>query len=294
MPTARFTAVRDLLTGILIAGLAAFAHPSFADTEITDERFECLIEPKMTIMVGAPTQGIIDTIEVERSQVVEAGQLLATLEAGAEQAALGHARLKATMLSEIQAREADLKLAKTNMRRVDELFNKGVVSSQQKDEASAQLQVARMSLEQARDKRKLYEQELAQAKEILAQHEIRSPISGVVVEQRAYPGEFVYENPVLSIAQIHPLKVEAILPVRYFGKVRVGMQAAIDPEIDLGETYNVTVTAVDKVIDLASGTFSVHLELPNAEYAIPGGQRCTLAWQPSESSQEQLAAVTRE
>ena len=55
----------------------------------------------MTVMVGAPTQGVIDTIEVERSDMVSAGQVLARLHSGVESAALEHARVRATMKSEI-------------------------------------------------------------------------------------------------------------------------------------------------------------------------------------------------
>lgn len=36
----------------------------------------------------------------------------------------------------------------------------------------------------------------------------------------------------------------------------------------------VRVKAVDRVVDLAAGTFDMHLELPNAREALPGGIRC--------------------
>jgi RND family efflux transporter MFP subunit len=240
--------------------------------------FDCLIEPKMTVMVGAATQGVIHSVDVERNDLVQRGQLLATLESKVEQAALAHARVRAKMKSEIQARKADLKLAKVNLRRIRELNAKQVVPSQQLDEAEAQLQVSRMAVTQARDNRTLYEHEFSRARQILEQHTIRSPISGVVVEQRAFPGEFVYENPVMTIAQIDPLRVEAILPARYFGLVSKGMTAIISPEIDLTGSMRVKITGTDRLIDAASGTFSVHLNLPNPDSKIPGGQRCTLTF----------------
>jgi hypothetical protein len=34
------------------------------------------------------------------------------------------------------------------------------------------------------------------------------------------------------------------------------------------------VTLMDRVIDPASGTFGVRLELPNPDYAIPSGLHC--------------------
>lgn len=243
---------------------------------LADERFECLIEPKMTVMVGAPIQGVIDTISVERSELVEADQVLATLKSDVEIAAMEQARVRSMMRSETQAREADLELAEVNMRRIEELIERQMVPMQQRDEAIAQLQVARMAVKQAQDNQNLYMQEYERARQIVEQRVIRSPISGVVVELLAYPGEFVYENPIVSIAQLDPLQVEAILPARLFGQVTKGMLASVEPEIMSAEPLAGVISSVDRLIDAASGTFSVHLELANPDNDIPGGQRCTL------------------
>jgi RND family efflux transporter MFP subunit len=246
--------------------------------DLASEIFDCLIEPKMSVMVGAPIQGIIDTLEVERSDFVEADQILATLRSEVEVAAMEHARVRATMVSDIQAREADLELAEVNMRRIDELIEKQLVSAQQRDEAYAQQQVARMALRQARDNKRLYEQEFVRAQEIVEQRIVRSPIAGVVVEVRAFPGEFVFENPIVAVAQIDPLRVEAILPARYFGQMRKGMIALIEPEIQSDEPLSGLVSSVDRLIDAASGTFSIYLELPNEGNRTPAGQRCTVTF----------------
>ena len=244
--------------------------------DLYTETFDCLIEPKMTVMLGSPTQGVIETVVVERNDVVEKGQVLATLKSDVEMAAMEHARVRATMESEIQAREADLELAEVNMRRIDELIEKQLAPQQQRDEVFAELQVARMALKQAKDNKRLYAQEFQRAQEIVNQRAIRSPISGVVVEVRAFPGEFVYENPIVTVAQIDPLRVEAVLPARVFGQVTAGMRAHVVPEIDADRPLETAVSGADRLIDSASGTFSVHLELPKPGHSIPGGQRCTV------------------
>jgi hypothetical protein len=46
------------------------------------------------------------------------------------------------------------------------------------------------------------------------------------------------------------------------------------PEQPIGGRYSATVKVVDRVIDAASGTFGVRLELPNRQRAIPAGARC--------------------
>ena len=52
------------------------------------------------------------------------------------------------------------------------------------------------------------------------------------------------------------------------------MKAQIIPETEEEGDYIATVAIVDRVIDPASGTFGVRLELPNPDYRLPGGLKC--------------------
>ncbi len=261
-----------------LAVLALMLTPSAMAESVDGRDFDCLLEPKTRVMVGASTQGIIDAVKVKRGERVTRGQVIATLDARLEHAELRHARMRARMTSEVSAREADVKLAEVTSRRLNDLYARKMAPAQQRDEAEAALQVARMALAQARDNQRLSEQELARALQVVEQHVVRSPIDGVVVDQVAFPGEFIYDNPIAIIAQVDPLQVEAILPARFFGGVHVGLESTIWPEIDSSGPIDAAIASVDQVIDSASGTFSVHLEVPNPDNRIPGGQRCRLAF----------------
>jgi hypothetical protein len=46
------------------------------------------------------------------------------------------------------------------------------------------------------------------------------------------------------------------------------------------------VTIVDKVIDAASNTFGVRLELPNAEQQIPSGLKCLVRFEIDQNADE--------
>lgn len=52
------------------------------------------------------------------------------------------------------------------------------------------------------------------------------------------------------------------------------MRAEIIPEIGDGQAYKGEVSTVDPVVDAASGTFGVRIDLPNPEKSIPGGLKC--------------------
>jgi hypothetical protein len=46
------------------------------------------------------------------------------------------------------------------------------------------------------------------------------------------------------------------------------------PERPVGGRYETAVKVVDRIVDAASGTFGVRLELPNRKQTIPSGVRC--------------------
>jgi multidrug efflux pump subunit AcrA (membrane-fusion protein) len=54
------------------------------------------------------------------------------------------------------------------------------------------------------------------------------------------------------------------------------MRASVEPEFPVEASVIATVSIVDPVIDAASGTFSVRLDLPNPDGQIPGGLHCTV------------------
>jgi multidrug efflux pump subunit AcrA (membrane-fusion protein) len=143
-----------------------------------------------------------------------------------------------------------------------------------REEAETTAELARFELKQAREDREMASLQLAQAEELLRRRSITSPISGVVVERLMSPGERVDEEPILRIAQISPLRVEVTLPATRFGKVLPGMSASVEPEVPGNQVYVASVALVDRVIDAASGTFGVRLELPNPEQDIPSGLHC--------------------
>jgi len=269
-----------LMAGCLCWLPALLVDAAQVEPSELDQRFDCLIEPLTMIELGSPVQGIIESVAVRDSDLIAPGQVLATLDSSVERAALDQARARARMKGEIGSREAELELARQSKRRIDELFEKSMASTQQRDEAHAKVRVAEMALQQALDRQAVAEYDYKWAKEVLNRRTIRSPMSGVVVEVFAHPGEFVYENPVMSIAQVDPLRVDVILPIELYGTLKPGARGVVYPELG-GREHYATVAVVESLMDPGSSTFSARLELPNTEHLIPGGQRCEITFLPT-------------
>lgn len=257
--------------------LGASAALAAAPARTAAQEFDCMIEARQAVEIRSPVEAIIDQVHVRRGDTVRKGQLLVTLASGPERASVALAQSRAQMQGELKSAEARLDIAQKKAQRAEELFKQQFISANARDEAQAELQLASEELRRVRETQQLNQLEAKRAAEVLAMRSIRSPLDGVVVEVMLKPGEFgaiTFKDPIMKLAEIDPLHVEVVLPVSQYGQVRPGQPASVMPEAPVGGRYDTTVKLVDKVVDAASGTFGVRLELRNRKLEIPAGVRC--------------------
>lgn len=267
-----------LVASILL--LISLTSTAGASESIAQDAMDCLIEPWVVSDVGSPVQGVIAKLLVDRGERVSRGQPLAQLESSVESAEVALAQTSAETESEIDVREADLTLAKLERDRLEDLYQQKIISAQQRDEATARYRIARATLKQAQENRRIQQLELRRSERLYARRILTSPVDGVVVAQLAFAGEFVYDNPVMTIAALDPLRVEVMLPARLFGTIAVGDIAQLYPELGGDAALPATVDVVDAMLDSRSGTFGVRLKVPNPDHRIPAGQRCRIVFEP--------------
>jgi RND family efflux transporter MFP subunit len=277
---------RILIFASLIYTLMAFVVPAPSASESME--FEGLIEPYMEVKVGSGVPGVLDTVTVDRGDLVRKDQVVATLQSGVEKATVDLARAKAEMDATIKAKQDALEFAERKLERNKDLYRQKALPDQQWDEVETQRLLAEHELAEALENRQLAKLELKRATEVVERMNIRSPLNGVVVERFLHPGEYVEDQPILKLAQIDPLNVEVILPVEMLGSVKAGMGATVKPEAPVSGFYTAKVKIVDKVVDAASGTFGVRLELPNPDHELPPGLKCKVVFLKFEKQATEL------
>ena len=238
--------IKATLNKIVI--ISGFLVSTSATAEAVPE-IDCLIEPNMVIELSSPVSGVLDTISVDRSDAVKKDQIVATLKSDVEQVKL-------------KASQETLNLSKVEQKRSIELYRDNAITLSEKEQADHDLALNKLEVESARANLEL--------------RNIRSPIDGVVADRYLMPGEFIEDKPILKIAQLDPLRVEVVAPVTYFGRINTGMHARVNTEFGSFDDLVAEVVVVDKVIDAASGTFGIRLELPNTDNRIPGGLKCSV------------------
>jgi RND family efflux transporter MFP subunit len=258
--------------------LALFVALAWALPATAAQPLGCLIEALRIADVGSPVVGIVQNVEVERGDRVSKGQVLAVLRASVERASLNVASSRADSHAELQAAVASAGFNRERRVRAEDLFRQQFISQQALDQARTESDLADQKLAQAHDQRQVSRQERDVASAQLSQRVIRSPFDGVVAERYVSAGERVDDKPLLRIAKVHPLKVMLVVPVAMYSQVQMGGSASVLPEFPGAAAALARVTMIDKVVDPASNTFRVHLELPNPDGALPAGLRCKAAF----------------
>ena len=236
------------------AGLPVVSSQSGNRGKKISDDMECLLEPYMVANVGSPVEGTLSQVLVDRGADVKKGQVVARLNSSVEAAT-------------VTLRSAQEAYGVRKMQRNEELFKKELISASEKDELETQTRIATL--------------ERKQQQEIMNLRTITSPLNGVVVERYLSPGDRIAQEKIMKIVQIDPLNVEVIVPVELFGTIKPGMKGQVSLAPMMSGSHTATVKVVDRVIDAASGTFGVRLELGNPGNKIPAGIRCNVRFQQS-------------
>lgn len=241
--------LKYLLLALAAPGVLGQALAQLAPAMTPD--MSCLIVPSLEVNVGTPLDGVLEEVTVDRGAMVTVGQVLARLNSGVESANVDYHATK----SEFSERK---------LQRHQEMVQKQLISPHELDEIATE--------------RKLAEMELRERREQLKLRTITSPVRGVVVDRYRVKGDLVKQEKIFRIAQLDPLHVELVLPARLFGRFQIGQSYEVTPEMSRTR-YSAKVSNVDRVIDAASGTFRVRLQLPNPRYDLPSGLRCSVNFQ---------------
>lgn len=100
---------------------------------------------------------------------------------------------------------------------------------------------------------------------------LTSPISGVVTARNYDPGDMTGTLPILTVEQIHPVKVIVNVSENEYTKVHKGMGVGIKLDVYGDEEFRGTVYLIHPTVDPATRTFTVEITIDNAgDRVLPG------------------------
>ena len=208
--------------------------------------------------VNSPETGNVAALNVKDGAIVKAGDLIAQLDDQAIRANLG----KDT--ASVAKSQATLNDAEIQLKRTQDLVQKGVSTSQSGDDALAALKVAQAQLQ-------VDQAQLAADQVTLSHMRIVAPFDGqlgvVLVSVGAY---LAAGAPVATITQMTPVYAEFTLPETDLARIRSTMTAGMlkaDVTAISADGRDVTesgpVNFIDNAIDPGSGTVRLRATLDN-------------------------------
>ena len=164
------------------------------------------------VTISPKKAGIIAKILVKEGDRVRKGEILVQLDDIDAKLQVDRAEAK------VKEAEASLETNRTTLSRYQRLLESKVIPQQSYDDLNLKVKLDEAKLTLAKT-------ELSLARQNLLDHQIVSPIEGMVSLKIASPGEHVNVAPkdeILTIVQMDPLDLEFYVPENWAGKIHVG------------------------------------------------------------------------
>ena len=225
----------------------------------------------------AQRDGVVAKIFSDVPARVKAGALLARLDDRQITANLEAARAKSRGIeADLKNWQSEAQVLKADYARAQNLWNLGLTSEEQLQHAkykaeSDQWDIKRVeeSLNSARQEEKSLELELEKTK-------ITSPFAALVARRYVREGQTVAKGDRLFwVTSEAPLLLRFTLPEKFFGKLERGQKLDVTSTDASGETHSARVREISPVVDPASGTFEVLLELSGDRGSLRPGMTAT-------------------
>ena len=223
------------------------------------------IEPVTEVEVGTQVSGIIDKIYVDYNSEVKRGQIIAELDKTNLMSTLASQRANLTSV------QSALAYQKANYERQKSLFDKGLISANDFEQA-------RLSYVQAQQQVTTARQSVKRAETDLGYATITSPINGVVLSKAVEEGQTVaasFSTPTLfTIAQdLTDMRVIADIDEADIGEVKEGQRVSFAVDAFPNDTFEGYVTQVRQQATTESNvvTYEVVISAPNADLKLKPG-----------------------
>ena len=223
------------------------------------------IEPVTSVTVGTQVSGIVNRLFVDYNSVVKKGQVIAELD-------------KTNLISELNTAKANLSSAQSslkyeteNYKRYKTLFDKGLVSADEYENA-------RLSYDKALQTVNTSKESVQKAQTNLGYATITSPIDGVVLSKAVEEGQTVaasFSTPELfTIAQnLTDMRVIADVDEADIGDVKEGERVTFTVDAYPNDTFEGEVTQVRQEATTTNNvvTYEVVISAPNNDLKLKPG-----------------------
>ena len=269
-----------VVVGLCLVGLAALAvyayqaqrTPAGTGPAANEANPAVKAAPRPTAVEAADVQRVampdelsaVGTLASSQSVIVRpeiAGRIAAIGFADGARVARGAPMFRlddATQRAELAQALAALALARSDAARTEDLFRRKFVSGSARDQANANLQVARAAVELARAR--------------LERSRINAPFAGVAGIRKVSVGDYVKEGAdLVNLEDLSSLKVDFRVPESNLGQIRTGQSVAVSVDAWPSRSFEAVVEAIDPQIDAQGRAVLLRARIDNRENLLRPG-----------------------
>ncbi|MCL5670864.1 MAG: efflux RND transporter periplasmic adaptor subunit [Acidobacteria bacterium] len=258
----------DIVSGVSVETVRFQATPEYYEAVGT-------VKAEISSVVGAQISGTVERVLVKEGDRVRQGQLLAEIDSRTQKAQLvateaGIAESDQGLVEveqALQAAKADRTFAEATFKRYKALLAKKSVSQQEYDNAETSYKGAvanematRAKLKQMEARQLQAQAQHSSAATVFSYSRIVSPIDGIVTAKSVDEGTLVMPGtPLITVEDTGHFRLDASVPERYLGMIRVGEQVPVK----LGaQQVEGRVIEIVPAADPSTRTFVAKVELP--------------------------------
>jgi HlyD family secretion protein len=218
-------------------------------------------------------QGRLEEVYVKLGDQVRHGQPIAKIEDReiVEQIKQAEATYNVSQAT-IRQRQADLKLAQNNMERSRSLYERDLLPRQTFDDTDARYQAAVAQLELAQAQMAQARARLDELKINLSNTVITAPVDGFIGKRTLDPGASVGVNTsFISVVDIRTVRLVINVVEKELRRIHQGIDADVEVDAFPDEHFKGRVARLAPILDPATRTAQVEIEIPNPGYRLKPG-----------------------
>ncbi|MFQ5544306.1 MAG: efflux RND transporter periplasmic adaptor subunit, partial [Nitrospiria bacterium] len=232
-----------------------------------------VVQPINRIEIKSKASGQIIKLPVNEGDFIQEGELIARLDQKDDASAVSLAE------ADLEIAKAELKQASLRFNRRKKLFNKKIISEEEKDEIGLKLAISRGKVIQAATA-------LERAKERLDDSVVRAPISGVILQKKVEQGQIISSGvsnvsggtSIVDIADMSRVYIEAGVDEIDIGKIQTGQLSAVTADAYPQQTFQGKIVRIapEAKVEQNVTLFDVIVEVENRNGKLKPGMNTTM------------------
>jgi RND family efflux transporter MFP subunit len=231
---------------------------------------------KTRVGIKPKVPGRLERVLVDVGDRVSEGQVVATIDRAEVDAQVdaGVAAIAVAKAS-VDAAEAGLANALTEHDRAKMLFEGGAIPRQRLESADTAHRAAAAQRDLAKANMAQAEASLRRTREVQRDATLRSPVSGFIVERNYDAGAIPGDQPIVVVADVRQLKLEAGVSELEAGRLKNGLPAIIAVQAKPGEEFKGQLAAIVPEVDERNRHFRVEVRVDNRDNSLLAGMYAT-------------------